>query len=59
MTLVQVSRDANNIKLQKFLRDKLRPIGILVFEVRKFREMSGRSSATLTVANLDKGHEFL
>ena len=52
-------KDTNHIELQVFLKDKLLSLGVLVFDVRKYRAHNGQSYAILTVPDTIKGNTFL
>lgn len=57
---LQVPSNANHVELQIFLKDKLHQLGILAFEIKKFRgQQNNRHFATLTVSNTTKGNNFL
>ncbi|KAF2849275.1 rna-dependent rna polymeras-like protein [Plenodomus tracheiphilus IPT5] len=55
-----VPSNANHIELQIFLKDRLDQLGILAFEIKKFRgQQNGRHFAILTVSNTTNGNNFL
>lgn len=55
-----VPSNANHIELQIFLKDRLDQLGILAFEIKKFRgHQNGRHFAILTVSNTANGNAFL
>jgi hypothetical protein len=53
---IQVPHNLNHVKLQVFLRDKLREFDILAYDVRK---RVGQTCAYVTVAHRGKGSKFL
>ncbi|CBX98093.1 similar to rna-dependent rna polymerase [Plenodomus lingam JN3] len=55
-----VPSNANHIELQIFLKDRLDKLGVLAFEIKKFRgRQNGRHFAILTVSDTNNGNAFL
>jgi len=55
-----VPGNANHVELQIFLKDKLHQLGILAFEIKKYRgQQNSRHFAILTVSNTTSGNTFL